>query len=109
MLCQLKSCVRCHGDLVLEENEWHCFQCGRYCYPTISRVEPIREGQGVNACIASRVRSEQNWWARNALVIGFLDEGMSVNEIAALRNLMPRKVAEIKQTLGELRAISGQG
>lgn len=32
MLCQLKSCAGCSGDLVLDEGDWRCVQCGRYYY-----------------------------------------------------------------------------
>ncbi|MBM3942834.1 MAG: hypothetical protein FJ316_07925 [SAR202 cluster bacterium] len=28
----LKSCPRCGGDLILDEGDWLCLQCGRYFY-----------------------------------------------------------------------------
>ncbi len=28
----LKACVRCGGDLTLDEGDWLCLQCGRYYY-----------------------------------------------------------------------------
>lgn len=30
MLCRLKSCPRCKGDVVLDVDEWRCLQCARY-------------------------------------------------------------------------------
>ena len=35
MLCLLKSCTKCNGDLALEDGHWKCIQCARYYY-----VEP---------------------------------------------------------------------
>ena len=32
MLCQLKSCGRCGGDLVLDREDWKCLQCAEYYY-----------------------------------------------------------------------------
>jgi len=31
-LCQLKSCGRCGGDLVLDREDWKCLQCAEYYY-----------------------------------------------------------------------------
>jgi hypothetical protein len=28
----LKACVRCGGDLALDDGDWLCLQCGRYYY-----------------------------------------------------------------------------
>ena len=36
MLCILKSCGKCCGDLVLDEGDWRCMQCARYYH---SRTE----------------------------------------------------------------------
>lgn len=30
--CMLKSCIRCRGDLVLDDGDWKCIQCARYIY-----------------------------------------------------------------------------
>ncbi len=32
MLCRLKSCTKCGGDLILEEPDWRCVQCSQYYY-----------------------------------------------------------------------------
>ena len=29
---RFKACVKCRGDLVLDEGDWLCLQCGRYYY-----------------------------------------------------------------------------
>ena len=41
MLCMLKSCVRCNGDLVLDDADWKCVQCAQYYYK--EPVNPIEE------------------------------------------------------------------
>jgi hypothetical protein len=28
----LKACLKCGGDLVLDEGDWRCLQCGTYYY-----------------------------------------------------------------------------
>ena len=32
MLCILKRCTKCRGDLVMDEGDWRCMQCARYYY-----------------------------------------------------------------------------
>lgn len=39
MRCLLKSCRKCRGDLVLDGDEWRCWQCGRYYYPKPALLE----------------------------------------------------------------------
>ena len=29
---RFKACVKCRGDLVLDEQDWLCLQCGTYYY-----------------------------------------------------------------------------
>ena len=30
----LKGCPKCYGDLVLDQGDWRCWQCGQYYYAT---------------------------------------------------------------------------
>ena len=30
---RFKSCSRCSGDLIVQNGEWGCIQCGLYYYP----------------------------------------------------------------------------
>ena len=32
MFCQFKGCSKCGGDLVLDQGDWRCWQCGQYYY-----------------------------------------------------------------------------
>ncbi len=34
----LKACSKCHGDLVLDEGDWLCLQCGTYYYTRLYRT-----------------------------------------------------------------------
>ena len=36
---KFKDCAKCRGDLVLEGDEWRCWQCGTYYYPK----EPVMD------------------------------------------------------------------
>ena len=39
MLCKFKGCAKCKGDLVRDGDEWRCWQCGTYYYPS----EPVMD------------------------------------------------------------------
>jgi hypothetical protein len=34
---RLKACVKCRGDLILDEGDWLCLQCGTYYYTGLYR------------------------------------------------------------------------
>ena len=131
MLLRLKSCGRCSGDLVLEEDDWRCWQCGHYYYPYILQlVDPLAEagspsavghGRGrrrkwpyagmpdrdVNSLIRAKNTSEDRWWARNKHIVAYLDEGRRVWEIALLTARSPRQIRSVRERLSDLRGGSG--
>ena len=129
MICQFKSCGKCNGDLVLDGDEWRCWQCGRYYYPerplpqllqdpaeakhplteaedTINRKrrKSTRSVRRINSVIAARDRSDQNWWTKNQAVIAQLDQGRSVSEISQDLGWGARQVRIVRERLYELRA-----
>jgi hypothetical protein len=38
MVLRFKGCRRCTGDLVLEDDEWRCLQCGHYYYTGLTHI-----------------------------------------------------------------------
>ena len=46
MLMRLGNCIKCTGDLLLEDDEWRCLQCGCYYYPERSSETEKEEGVG---------------------------------------------------------------
>lgn len=38
---RLKACVKCGGDLVLDEGDWLCLQCGTYYYTGLHRLPTL--------------------------------------------------------------------
>ena len=132
MLYQLKNCRKCHGDLVLEGDEWRCWQCGHYYYPRLEKgtvlekpPDPIisdldslvetppptrvtRSLRDINSAIAARDRSDKRWWIRNMQIIRWLDEGRTVKEIARAVGRGPRQVRVVREKLYDLRS-SGVG
>ena len=34
---RLKACLKCHGDLALDQGDWICLQCGTYYYVNLYR------------------------------------------------------------------------
>ncbi len=130
MLCKLKSCRKCGGDLVLDEDEWRCWQCGRYYYPLPppSDLRPVadkpvrvlvlvgnavnagfrrdrRATRDINSRISAKARSEHQWWRRNRETIRLLDEGRTVREIAVLLGRGSRQVRIVRERLNDLRTI----
>lgn len=96
----LKLCNKCQGDLILEGDEWRCFQCGTYYYPL--NTEPIPDPDSneadfhVNARIRIQERTKNKWWERNEEVVKYLDAGMSIREIA-------KKVGKTEQTIRRIK------
>ena len=42
---RLKACVKCRGDLVWDDGDWLCLQCGRYYYTRLYQPEAIPDWQ----------------------------------------------------------------
>ncbi len=130
MLCKFKSCRKCGGDLVLDDDEWRCWQCGRYYYPLLPPTDfrvvadpPVRvlvpvgrtvnvgfrrgrrSARDINSVISAKVRSEILWWSRNRETIRLLDEGRSVREIAAQLGRGSRQIRIVRERLNDLRTI----
>ena len=128
MLMRLGSCLKCKGDLMQEDDEWHCLQCGRYYYPITESLDQWEEppkpvlaavmGEGMpakrktrarrsprhlNSRIVARDRSDNRWWERNRDVVKYLDQGLSVREISSLVSLGERQVRVIRERLHDLR------
>ena len=128
MLCLLKNCRKCSGDLILDGDEWRCWQCGQYYYPMSESPDMLEEppnpemvaaaGEGsfgetktrvrrsprnLNSRIVARDRSDNRWWERNRDVVKYLDEGLSVREISGLVSHGERQGRIIRERLRDLR------
>ena len=134
MLCLLKNCRKCKGDLVLDGEEWRCWQCGQYYYPITESLDqreepPIpslaaaigeimpsqrktrvrRSPRNLNSRIVARDRSDSRWWERNRDVVKYLDQGLSVREISNLVSHGERQVRIIRERLHDLRTNNPKG
>ena len=133
MICKLKACRKCHGDLILDGDEWRCWQCGIYYYPKPPATDPppvagntngslltlgrplasrlrrrSRAARDINSVIAAKTRSEDRWWERNKDIIHYLDEGRTVREISFLIDRGQRQIRVIRERLNDLRACGQQ-
>ena len=131
MLCRLKECTKCQGDLILDGEEWRCWQCGHYYYPNIPELQlegsdtvvmadsadqlggkPRRRRRSrwavrdINNLIVAKNRSEKKWWDRNSDLIRLLDNGKTVKEIAATAGRSERQIRVIREQLNDLRAVA---
>jgi len=134
MLCLLKNCRKCRGDLILDGDEWRCWQCGQYYYPMSESPDMLEEpphpemvatgGEGVlgetrtrvrrsprnlSSRIIPRDRSDNRWWDRNRDVVKYLDQGLSVREISGLVSQGERQVRIIRERLHDLRTNNPEG
>lgn len=130
MVWRFKSCSKCGGDLAQEEDDWRCWQCGRYRFSRLSRTVDIPQpepdlpvwagaphrvrgprrrgyggkvGRNINAVVEARQTSDDRWLARNRDVIAYLDEGLKVQEVAVLTSKGQRQIRVVRERLADLR------
>ena len=48
-MLRLKGCAKCGGDLILNDVDWQCLQCGKYYYSATPLSYFGREGAWANA------------------------------------------------------------
>ena len=127
MLCMLKNCGKCGGDLVMDDGDWRCVQCAICYYGSLAEAtepheqvaakkvpEPVgktqrnryntRATRNVNSLVQARVSSDSRWWSRNKEVIDYLDQGLSVGAISTLTSRGPRQIRTIREQLSDMRA-----
>ena len=128
MECKFKDCTKCKGDLVLDGDEWRCWQCGTYYYPHAavmdlpvespasmqvieeSEVEseprPVRARRrtmtNINSVIMAKERSENRWWTKNQEIIERLKQGYSVRDISESVGKGQRQIRGVQERLRDL-------
>ena len=90
---RFKACIKCCGDLALDDGDWICLQCGTYYYVGLYRgahpVEPVglpgpigldrrgQEGRSKGLAIVSSVsRLGSESWLALGLTLGALGPEM---------------------------------
>lgn len=148
VFCFLKGCTKCHGDLVFDDGDWRCWQCGHYYYsggvPSADELknewvdgvndpgqpDPTSDGstdhvngpghpkrgrrrgygarysRSIDAVIRAKQASDEKWWARNRQIIEYIDQGLSIREIARLADRGERQIRVVRERLYDLRAAS---
>lgn len=132
MLCKFKSCSKCQGDLVLDGDEWRCWQCGTYYYPNQPVMDLPLEAEipkpvlqpadcearphrtrarrrtmtNINAVIMAKERSDSRWWTKNQEIINRLKEGRSVRDISELVGKGQRQIRGVQERLKDLAMAS---
>ena len=118
---RFKGCSRCSGDLVLEDSEWRCLQCGHYYYPNVPQfsepslvhaspsppipVERERSRGYAGEDVNSVVRGD-SWRSRNGQIISYLDEGLTIREISLLTGSGQRRIRGVRERLADLEGQS---
>ena len=128
MLCKFRGCSKCKGDLVLDGDEWRCWQCGTYYYPD----EPVmdlplealqsdlvfqseasdliprrvrarrRTMTNIHSVIMAKERSENRWWTKNQEIIDRLKQGYSVRDISELVGKGQRQIRGVQERLKDM-------
>ncbi len=132
MLCKLKDCAKCRGDLVLDGDEWRCWQCGTYYYPhdpvmdlpleskesglvlqavdCETRPRRVRARRrtmtNINSVIMAKERSENRWWTKNQEIIDRLKQGYSVRDISELVGKGQRQIRGVQERLKDMALAS---
>ena len=126
---RFKSCIKCGGDLFVQDGDWGCIQCGRYYYPiadtplaypqlTVAASDGGNDSRGkrrrtgglagrnINAVVRSQLASTERWQVQNQQVITHLDAGRSVAETAGVLGRDPRQVRNVAERLREIRTLT---
>ena len=132
MQCKFKGCAKCKGDLVLDGDEWRCWQCGTYYYPRepvmdlpleCQEPQPVvqvaecevrsrrararrRTMTNINSVIMAKERSDDRWWAKNQDVINRLKEGCSVRDISESIGKGQRQIRGVQERLKDMALAS---
>ena len=126
MLYLFKGYGKCEGDLLMDTDEWRCFQCRRVYYPARTpeeqqldrtafqgssavcedsdRPEVRRSARHLNPVVAASKANEEQWWNKNQQVIFHLDQGKKVREIAEIAGKGPRQIRLVQERLRDLRS-----
>lgn len=133
MTTRFKECVRCRGDLGLDEGEWRCWQCARYQYTEAEKLQIMQEARSVpdlssedasgetrprrrssqwaardiSVTIEAKARAEKRWWDNHREIIEHLDKDKQVKQIALLTGKSERQIRAIQDQFNDLRAASG--
>ncbi len=132
MQCKFKGCTKCNGDLVLDGDEWRCWQCGTYYYPKEPVMDLPLESQvsiqelqdsdcepetrrvrarrrtmtNINSVIQAKERSETRWWSKNQDIIDRLKAGDSVRDIAEFVGKGQRQIRGVQERLKDMALAS---
>ena len=132
MLCKFKGCSKCKGDLVLDGDEWRCWQCGTYYYPNESVMDlplELKESElvfqdadsearptrvrarrrtmtNINSVIMAKERSEHRWWTKNQEIIDRLKQGYNVRDISELVGKGQRQIRGVQERLKDIALAS---
>ena len=126
MLYLFKGYGKCEGDLLMDTDEWRCFQCRRVYYPARTpeeqqldrtafqgssavcedsdRPEVRRSARHLNPVVAASKANEEQWWNKNQQVISHLGQGKKVREIAETAGKGPRQIRVVRERLRDLRS-----
>ena len=126
MLYLFKGYGKCEGDLLMDTDEWRCFQCRRVYYPARTpeeqqldrtafqgssavcedsdRPEVRRSARHLNPVVAASKANEEQWWNKNQQVISHLGQGKKVREIAEIAGKGPRQIRVVRERLRDLRS-----
>lgn len=121
-----KGCGKCEGDLLMDTDEWRCFQCRRVYYPARTpeeqqldrtafqgssavcedsdRPKVRRSARHLNPVVAASKSNEEQWWNKNQQVIFHLGQGKKVRKIAEIVGKGPRQIRVVRERPRDLRS-----
>ena len=63
VMLKLKGCIRCGGDLKVDERDWQCLQCGHYYYDGITFGNELSLGDQLDSMglVDARPMTDATW------------------------------------------------
>lgn len=108
MLVLLKVCSKCNGDLVPDEDELLCFQCGERLYPKPQYVvfaQNFPFGRKVgspNKSPYSGSEKDNRWKKKNEEKLKMLKEGASTKLVAEAFGVSERAIRVSRERMRDL-------
>ncbi len=76
---RLKGCAKCGGDLVVDELDWLCLQCGTYYYTNLYQRRTQAEGEEANGPLFAKEKSAKSRETATGIGLALLPSHLGVD------------------------------
>ncbi len=76
---RLKGCAKCGGDLVVDELDWLCLQCGTYYYTNLYQRRTQAEGEEADGPLFAKEKSARSRETATGIGLALLPSHLGVD------------------------------